>query len=166
VPPPFDFVGSADTNPPAHFVAHDLRRSTAHPLRHAVLNVIRQVGESRILSALGGTLDHATGSEARSQAPGPIPTYRAEDSLRNGQNYLLTSLSLFTTHEPCIMCSMALLHSRVKEIFYIFPMALTGGCGGSVCVPRLPSVNHRFMIGRWKDDRGLEGLQIEEDSDA
>ena len=100
-------------------LAADTRQSTNHPLRHAVLNVIRKIADQQ-------------GEETE------------------GRNYLLTSLTLFVTHEPCIMCSMALLHSRVKEVVYLFGMDQTGGCGGSTCLPWLPPVNHRFGIFRWK----------------
>lgn len=48
------------------------------------------------------------------------------------------------------MCSMALLHSRVKEVFYLMPMNKTGGCGGLACLPMLQGVNHRFEICVWK----------------
>lgn len=47
------------------------------------------------------------------------------------------------------MCSMALLHSRVKEVIYLYPMPLTGGCGGCSCLPTLKGVNHRFAIQQW-----------------
>ena len=50
------------------------------------------------------------------------------------------------------MCTMALLHSRVKEVFFLYPMAKTGGCGGAACVPALKGVNHRFSIGIWKNN--------------
>jgi len=68
-----------------------------------------------------------------------------------------------------VMCSMALLHSRVKEVFFLIPMQRTGGCGGAACVPKLEGVNHRFAIGRWKTGAGgvsVEGLEIHEDIDS
>ena len=62
------------------------------------------------------------------------------------------------------MCSMALLHSRVKEVFYVVPMDKTGGCGGAdgkgTCVTKLPGVNHRYGVGRWKVQGG--GVEIGE----
>jgi tRNA-specific adenosine deaminase 3 len=99
--------------------------------------------------------------------PAPTPTTTTLSQEKNGQNYLLTSRTLFTTHEPCIMCSMALLHSRVKEIFYIYPMEKTGGCGGGVTVPAGKGVNHRFGIWRMKQG-GFGGGQngIRDDVDA
>jgi tRNA-specific adenosine deaminase 3 len=67
------------------------------------------------------------------------------------------------------MCSMALLHSRVKEVFFLVPMGRTGGCGGAACVPKLEGVNHRFAIGRWKEGAGgfsTEELEIDQDTDS
>lgn len=90
-------------------------------------------------------------------------------SATNGSQYLLMSLTVFLSHEPCIMCSMALLHSRVKEVFYLYPMEKTGGCGGVACLPKLSGVNHRFGIGRWKSVESFPGakeLEIDERTDA
>lgn len=138
-------------------IATDLRHSAAHPLRHSVMNVIRQVAEWRASSTSVGA---TTRSPPASATPLPnlesLLTPSPDSDLttaRNGSHYLLTSLTLFTTHEPCIMCSMALLHSRVKEVIFLQSMDQTGGCGGwsgkGTCVPRLKGVNHRFSISRW-----------------
>ncbi|KAJ7254369.1 hypothetical protein B0H12DRAFT_1219018 [Mycena haematopus] len=160
VPVPYEASDSNDA-PPA-FMAHDTRHTAAHPLRHAVMNVIRQIADHRAQNG---------GAESESVVePRPLGNGDGEgddDSPRNGTNYLLTSQTLFTTQEPCIMCSMALLHSRVKEVMYLVPMEKTGGCGGLTCVPALPGVNHRFSVCRWKEGMIQEaGLQIDASVDA
>ncbi|KAJ3788392.1 cytidine deaminase-like protein [Lentinula aff. detonsa] len=119
-------------------VSHDTRTSTSHPLRHAVLNLIRQVANLN--------LGHPSSSS------------------ENGSHYLLTGKTVFLSHEPCVMCSMALLHSRVKQIFYLNPMSRTGGCGGATCLPMVHGVNHRFEIFVWK--QALSKLAINEVLDA
>ena len=133
------------------FIAYDTRRTVGHPLRHSVMNVVRQVGDWRARS--NGSKESMQDLLATTPVPSDLGGDPGSSATSNGTNYLLTSLTLFTTHEPCIMCSMALLHSRVKEIIFITPMDQTGGCGGSTgqgtCVPRLKGVNHRYGIARW-----------------
>jgi len=85
--------------------------------------------------------------------------------LLNGQDYLLNNLSLFITHEPCVHCCMALVHSRVRAIFFIQPSPYAGGCcgsgmelsrqckfaqdGGPYAVHEQQGLNHRFDVWRW-----------------
>ncbi|KAF8527520.1 cytidine deaminase-like protein [Hysterangium stoloniferum] len=119
------------------FVAHDTRLSSQHPLRHSIFNLVRQMGDA-------------------AEAP---------DSSQIKQSYLLTSLTLFTTHEPCIACSMALVHSRVKEVVYLYPMPLTGGCGSLTSVSGLKNVNHRYQIWRWREvPMGSGGIEADVDA--
>lgn len=159
VPSSFEGDEGADASLPS-FTAVDTRMSASHPLRHAAMAVIRQVGDYRAATPASRSVSRAE----RSPQPAGADTPSASE--KNGQHYLLTSLTLFTTHEPCIMCSMALLHSRVKEVFYLFPMDATGGCGGVACLPKLEGVNHRFGIGRWKDVTLGDGIHVDEGCDA
>jgi tRNA-specific adenosine deaminase 3 len=138
---------------PMTFTACDTRTSNSHPLRHAVVNVIRQMADHQVSAAV---------PSPESSAVSLLPAETEE--LRNGTNYLLTSLALFTTHEPCIMCSMALMHSRVKEVFYLYPMAKTGGCGGVACLPTLKGVNHRFGIYQWKAEGAFSQCDLDVDA--
>lgn len=143
------------------YSAHDTRRSTSHPLHHSVINVIRKLADST--SSAKDDPQASTSIPRVQELPSPAPE-PASSSLpqtpplgENGVDYLLTSLTLFTTHEPCIMCSMALVHSRVHRIFFIYPMKETGGCGGCCAVVGLEGVNHRYDVYQWVDDLGMLG---------
>ena len=111
---------------------HDTRLTTGHPLKHASFNCIRNIANLRTQKPYSNML----------------PT-------RNGADYLLTSLSLFVTHEPCPMCCMALLHSRVREVFYVFPSKRGGGFESAFGVHGRKDLNHRFEVWRY------EGKEVE-----
>lgn len=94
---------------------------------------------------------------ARSQGGGALPLQchmNCDDDASNinqineitKEDYICTGYNIFLTDEPCIMCSMALLHSRIHRIFYIKPNTLKGGVNSTLKIHTLPGVNHRFEV--------------------
>ncbi len=168
VPEPYDEATKISTQLRRSFIAHDTRQSAFHPLRHAVLNVVRMVADYRALPISETLAEDVPVPTPPIEMPvPPLDVVNGDDTsaARNGSHYLLTALTLFISHEPCIMCTMALLHSRVKEIIYLVPMEKTGGCGGITCVPKLEGVNHRFGISRWKTEAlGIKSNLLEVDT--
>ena len=74
------------------------------------------------------------------------------DALSSDETYLCTGFDVYCSHEPCCMCAMALLHSRVRRVFYIVEDPHRGALGSVVRLHTLPNINHRYRV--FKCDKG------------
>ena len=99
-------------------------------MNHAAMRAIGMVARKR-RSLLD---DEATSSAATEESGLYIdrPVTRIEEmtfaaDVLAPRGYLCVGLDLYLTHEPCIMCSMAMLHSRFDRVVFSQPMPRTGG---------------------------------------
>lgn len=196
VTPTFSDADSANAMGPDGHIwieveAWDTRRSERNPIKHGVTNAIRDVAKVRSerdrerLAVLGAKvaalhrdpLADPNANREVARPAGDSSTAAAEAALaaagdsrtsNNGQDYLLNNLTLFTTHEPCVSCCMALVHSRVRAVFFIKPSPGAGGCcgsglreelrcshaqdGGPYAVQEQAGLNHHFDVWRWVGD--------------
>lgn len=60
--------------------------------------------------------------------------------------YLCTGYWAILLQEPCPLCAMALLHSRVSRIFYGAANLQTGILGSRAALHSVPGVNHRYQV--------------------
>ena len=79
------------------------------------------------------------------------PTAHAEImALRQGglvlQNYRLLDTTLYVTLEPCVMCSGAMVHSRIGTLVFGARDEKTGAAGSLMDVLRHPGMNHQVQI--------------------
>jgi tRNA(Arg) A34 adenosine deaminase TadA len=105
--------------------AHDTRFSTSHPLNHSILN---------LLNALPSL---------------PLPPVAEDEE----EQYYASMYDVYTTHEPCVMCCMALVHSRIRRLVF-WTGTRRGGRGvGWMKGDEIEGggLNHRYMC--------FEGIQ-------
>lgn len=99
-------------------ISHDCR--TEHPLHHSIMKGIQMVADQE--------------KETRT-------------SDING-NYLLNNYTIYTTYEPCVMCCMALVHSRVDRVIYLQSQP-TGGFESNYQLGVRDGLNWKFEVWRW-----------------
>jgi tRNA(adenine34) deaminase len=58
----------------------------------------------------------------------------------------LTGATLYTTLEPCIMCSGAIVLARLERVVYGAEDPRAGACGSLYDIPRDPRLNHRAVV--------------------
>lgn len=96
---------------------------------HAVMRVISMVARRR-RAPFKGPADECDSEESDLDADCPLTplerdVYATSTVAREG--YLCLDLELYITHEPCVMCSMAILHSRFSKVIFAQRMIRTGG---------------------------------------
>jgi len=104
-----------------------------HPLKHCVMNALDKIAELQ-----GGEVwDNGVFRSAG--------TSYVTESLSSPKYYLCTGFDVYLSWEPCVMCAMALLHSRAKRVFYLRSSA-QGALASVARLQFLPGINHRFQV--------------------
>uniref|UniRef100_A0A0B6Y6V9 CMP/dCMP-type deaminase domain-containing protein n=1 Tax=Arion vulgaris TaxID=1028688 RepID=A0A0B6Y6V9_9EUPU len=114
--------------------AHDLRLA-GYPLQHAVMVAIDLVAHSQ-----GGGMwqfDECHPSLKHCQP--------SEDCAPTAEPYLCTGYDLYLTQEPCVMCSMALVHSRIGRVFYGSSQP-SGALGSHYKLHCQTGLNHHYSV--------------------
>lgn len=77
--------------------------------------------------------------------------------------YLCTGFDLVTSHEPCVMCAMALVHARIRSVAFAHPDPIHGGLGSTVAVHTLRSINHRYRAFRFRNSAVFDAPKCSSD---
>jgi tRNA(adenine34) deaminase len=61
-------------------------------------------------------------------------------------NYRLPGATLYVTMEPCLMCTGALIHARIKRLVFGAPDPKAGACVSLYRLPEDPRLNHHIEV--------------------
>ena len=136
-------------------------------MAHAVLRAIGLVARKRRAIAAGASLDYSTTDQANVFADEPLTPIESEvyaEETLPANGYLCVDLEIYITHEPCVMCSMAILHSRFSKVVFGKSMPRTGALGASAVDESTeaqnlryglfwrPDLNWKLLAWQWTDD--------------
>lgn len=77
-----------------------------------------------------------------------------DSEIRNNTQYICTGYDVYSTEEPSIYESMALLHSRVRRVIFGKTNKNKGGLTGkdeNCAIHLLKGTNHRYRVFHWSD---------------
>ncbi|KAM9911673.1 hypothetical protein OXX69_003292 [Metschnikowia pulcherrima] len=97
-----------------------------HVLQHSVMNAIAEVARKE--------------RERRAK--------HDKNGEKSEEGYLCHNLLVYTSHEPCTMCAMALVHSRIGRLIYVKKHPL-GAIESSHYIGDRRDLNWTFDIWRW-----------------
>ena len=129
---------------------NDQALAEGRPEQHGLMRAIAMVAQKEEQRRSGSEISLAKAAERQStalagRAMTPIEKFYANtnaDALASIKNfpdmprrqsaerpdaYLCSGLDVYLTHEPCIACSMAMIHSRFRTCVFIKKMPQTGG---------------------------------------
>ncbi|KAK9272375.1 hypothetical protein L1049_002746 [Liquidambar formosana] len=139
-----------------------------NPLRHAAIVAIEYSADRDRLLFLGSghiidkpiEMDHMQSSSASTPAKQQKTTLsnvdgdeKLDDHMydfpsESARPYLCTGYDIYLVWEPCTMCAMALVHQRIRRIFYAFPNPNAGALGSVHRLQGLRSLNHHYAVFR------------------
>lgn len=125
-----------------------------HPVKHAAMLAIDNVAktqnggawgdESKTAVALRGVDENLMGFLKKKFFPSVA--FGAKQSTDDKGPYLCTGYYVYLIKEPCVMCAMALVHARVKRVFFCLDNKELGALKSRVKLQTVSSLNHHFEV--------------------
>ncbi|XP_064945638.1 tRNA-specific adenosine deaminase TAD3-like isoform X5 [Musa acuminata AAA Group] len=149
-------------------------KRTWHPLRHAALVAIENAAERdrQLFPGPGSSESQSTPNgnplcadncppkrQKIQQHVCQLDLFRQEHSLVKEvpdnrepteimRPYLCTGFDIYLVWEPCTMCAMALVHQRIRRIFFALPNPNAGALGSVYRLQGEKSLNHHYSVFR------------------
>lgn len=128
----------------------------------AYVSSLKRESETRVAGRKGRGRDGATNVE---NATSREEEHRDDGTGKRGP-YLCTGYWAFLLTEPCPLCAMALLHSRVARIFYGAANPRVGVLGSRTILHTVPGLNHRYRVWSGVMERECRQMMDEIDTRA
>ena len=132
-----------------------------NPMNHAVMRAIGLVARKR-LSVLDDPVDQPHSKKYLDCPLLPMEENVFNASFIDAGGYLCTGLDLYLTHEPCVMCSMAILHSRFDKVIFRRRIPATGAAASELGHRKReslgygmfwrPELNWKLLAWEWVDE--------------
>lgn len=74
-------------------------------------------------------------------------------------NYRFPETTLYSTLEPCPMCTGALIHARVKRVVFAAQDFRSGACGTALDLANSATLNHQLICEFCEDKTYIDLLQ-------
>ena len=158
------------------------RNGGGNVMAHAIMRAIAMVARKR-REMLGdySEVSRTDLATANDFVEGPLTPIEVESYSRTRivpGGYLCLDLELYVTHEPCVMCCMAMLHSRFGRVVFGTRMIRTGGLvaeqghvgesarGLGYGLFWRPALNWKFLAWQWTGEDSAGNLTIAEEVHA
>lgn len=135
-----------------------------HPLRHAAMVAIDNaaVRDRRMFPVMGEDNEKSVQFDTNVVSAVGFPAKRQKtyvNDVKNGDDvstnvflsrsekpYLCTGYDIYLAWEPCAMCAMALVHQRIRRIFFAFSNPNNGALGSVYRLQGEKSLNHHYAV--------------------
>ena len=118
----------------------------AHPLRHAVMAALDEAARRDLATYRAPTTAQAASELLGLDAAGVKRKHEESAAAAAPRPYLCTGWDCYVVHEPCLMCAMALVHSRVRRVVYARPDAAAGALESAARLQTVRSLNHHYDV--------------------
>lgn len=132
------------------FIALGFDRVEEHPLQHAIMVAVDAVASTQNGGAWDLPFDELTSATTK-----PVLSDSSDDPVLNAGEedlapYLCTGYDVYVVREPCVMCAMSLVHSRVKRVFFHVRNIDKGALISKCQIHLVKDLNHHYEVFEMK----------------